>query len=315
MAWSAPSWSPRARAAALVAVLVAASAGVYVLAVADRALAAPSAAFVAQENGTARFTLYGSVAGGWGNGTGGTTNPGPTLYVYAGQNVSLALYSEDGVPHTWFIDFNNDRLSNAGEPDSGTFRSASVPFYYNFTVNATWTGDWTYRCGFHPTSMTGRIVILTPSSFDLYGSVAPAGWGYNASSITEPGPTLVFLKGTNATFHLFSADGVDHTWFLDYSGNAAPDAGEPQSKAFNGTAPTTFSVTLDRPGTWTYRCGIHPNQMSGTVLVIATGTAVAPSGFSIGLVPGLMLATIVVVLLLAGVYQVRAVRAHRKQSK
>lgn len=313
MAWSGPSTS-RSSAAVLSAAIVAAAVWGIGLAAAVPVRAVASLA-IPPANTTATYILHGSATKGWGNTTADLTNPGPTLYVYAGQNVSLILYSDDGIPHTWFIDFNNNQRTDGSEPTTAIFSSPSAPLVYNFTVPWNWTGEWTYRCGIHPLQMTGMFVVLTPNPVALYGSLAtPTGWGYNNTSISTPGPTLVFLQGTNLTLHLFSKDGVDHTWFIDYNGDGGANSDEPQSAHFNASSPATYRVTLNRAGTWTYRCGIHTQQMYGTITVASTGAA-PPPGFTIGLVPGIMLVTVVAVLVLAGVYQVRAVRAARKQAK
>jgi plastocyanin len=260
------------------------------------------------------YTLYGDIATGWGNRTNAITNPGPTLYVYAGDNVTLTLYStQTGVVHDWFIDFNKDKRPDGSEPTSPDFSSQATPLVWSFIAPLNATGIWPYLCKYHTITMTGQIVILSPKNVTLYGSVGaggvPAGWGFTNASITEPGPTLYLLAGVNVTLHLISADGQTHTWFIDYDNGTSPTGGEPASLQFQST-PIDFQFAPDRTGTFLYRCGIHPIQMTGTVVIV--GAVVIQAAPSLGLIPMIMIVTIVLVLVLAAVYQVRAVRAARR---
>src|SRR6267143_845150 len=103
------------------------------------------------------ITLHGDAGLGFGFGSTNITNPGPTLIIHVGDYVSLTLIAHDSLNHTWFIDYNNDTAVSAGERES-------PPFYPGHTIvwkfTADRTGNYTYRCGIHPTSMTGLITII-----------------------------------------------------------------------------------------------------------------------------------------------------------
>ncbi len=257
------------------------------------------------------FTLYGDASGGWGFGKANITNPGPDLYVYQGENISITLYAADGIQHDWFIDFNGNRVVDPSEVKAPTFASATTPIVFNFTVPTDRTGPFTYRCHYHPTTMTGIIYVLTRPVITLYGSQL-SGWGLSNNTTRNPGPTLYMLYGTNLTIHLVSLDGprVSHTWFVDYNDDGA-SSGEPSSSLFNSTAPTTYVFTPGGTGNYTYRCAIHPTIMTGQIVIAGVAPAVHP-GFQIDLIPGIMVATIVAVLVLAAIYQVRAVHGARR---
>lgn len=260
---------------------------------------------------SADFTLYGEAAGGWGNSTTTLSNPGPTLYVYQGENVSITLFAGDNIPHNWFIDFNGNNRVDAGEVSSPDFSSSTNAVMFNFTVPTDRIGPYEYVCRYHTPTMRGQIVILTPPEITLYGSQV-TGWGFTNNTTDKPGPVLYMRYGTNLTIHLISLDDprVDHTWFVDYNRDES-STGEPSSALFNSTAPTTYVYTPDRSGNFTYRCSFHRTSMTGTIVIL--GNAPAPSGgFKIDLIPGIMVATIIAVLVLAAVYQVRAVRAARR---
>ena len=135
------------------------------------------------------YTLYGNAVGGWGFSSTTIREPGPNITVFYGDRVNLTLFGTDSAPHSWFIDYDDDKAASAGEPASKDF---NVPgnVVGNFSFDAVQPGNWTYRCGIHPTTMTGRIQILEqarPVNLTLYGDAA-LGWGLSNATIREPGP-------------------------------------------------------------------------------------------------------------------------------
>lgn len=258
------------------------------------------------------YTLYGSALSGWGFNATTITDPGPALNASYGDTVQLTLISTDlaSTDHNWFIDYNNNSFVDAGEPSSPLF-SAGNAIVWNFTADHI--GTFVYRCKVHPGTMKGLITITAPTHYTLYGSVVgKVGWGLNATNISAPGPTIIIAAGTNITLTLYSADNVDHTWFIDFNNDSQAGAGEPQSPDFGGgnPNPVNFTFETNTTGTYLYRCGKHPSQMWGMIIIVGQGASV-PAGFPIGLIPGIMLVVIGGVLILAVVYQVRATRAAR----
>ncbi len=279
---------------------------------AGAALPAGAHAAASSPKASNAFTLYGDASSGWGNTSTSLTNPGPTLYVYQGDDVSITLHAADsGMPHNWWIDFNGNNQIDSGEVSSPDFSSTTGPIVFNFTVPTDLVGPETYLCRYHKITMRGQIVILTPPVITLYGDV-DKGWSFADNKSTPgPGPTLYMLFGTNLTIHLVSLDAntTPHTWFVDYA-NDTGSSGDPISGMFNATSPGQFVYTPDRTGTFEYRCSIHPATMFGVIIV--AGTAAPPSGLQLELVPAIMIATVAGVLVLAAVYQIRAVRAARR---
>ncbi len=255
------------------------------------------------------ITLYGAALSGWGYSANNTTNPGPHLYVTYGDTVQLTLIAADGATHTWFIDYNNNTLPNSDEHNSPSF-SQGNSILWSFIADRV--GTYVYRCSVHPTGMTGLITIAAPTHYTLYGD-ALRGWGFNATNITKPGPTLVVEAGVNVTLTLYAADGATHTWFIDLDNSSSVNGAEKASPGFGGPGfpnPLNYSFNATSGGTYAYRCGIHLSTMWGMIVIIGKAAPPAP-GFPIPLIPGIMLGVVVGVLFLAAVYQVRAVRAAR----
>lgn len=305
MPWSVRSTS-RLEAAVVAAVLL--GVGLLSFAAPSQAAAAPRLPLIAT-GVVDNYTLYGNALSGWGFQANNTSNPGPHLFVRYGDTVQLTLIAADSLSHTWFIDYDNSSTPGPGEHNSPQFGPSNA-ILWNFTADRL--GTYVYRCEIHPSGMTGLITISAPTHYTLYGD-ALKGWGFNATNITKPGPTLIVETGANVTLTLYAEDGTFHTWFIDYNNDSVVDSGETASASFGGTGnpnPLVYNVTATQAGTFAYRCGIHLSTMWGMIIVLGPPSPHA-AGFPIPLIPGIMLAVIAGVLFLAVVYQVRATRAAR----
>jgi len=260
------------------------------------------------------YTLYGNAVGGWGFSSATIREPGPNITVFYGDRVNLTLFGTDSAPHSWFIDYNDDKAPSAGEPASKDF---NVPgnVVGNFSFDAVQPGNWTYRCGIHPTTMTGRIQILEqarPVNLTLYGDAA-LGWGFSNATIREPGPPIVVLYNTKVTLTLIAKDSAPHNWFIDYNSDLTMSPGEPSSKDFNvpGNVVGTLTFLASQTGNWTYRCHVHPTSMTGTISIVGGPPSELPRT-TLPLVTEIMIGALGIVLVFAAVYHFRAVRAAKR---
>jgi plastocyanin len=110
---------------------------------------------VAKAAVTVNVTLYGSASVGWGFTATSITSPGPTIAINQYDILNLTLYSQDGAPHRFFVDYNNNSALDAGENASNTFYTSTV-----FQFNATISGNFTYRCSVHPAVMYGKLTVM-----------------------------------------------------------------------------------------------------------------------------------------------------------
>jgi plastocyanin len=110
------------------------------------------------------LTLIGDSTKGWGFSNATIRNPGPPLVVLWGTNLTLTLladYPTDSANHNWFIDYNNDLAMSQGEPGSPDFNTpVGKIIVWSLPPSEQQTGNWTYRCHVHPTTMTGIISIV-----------------------------------------------------------------------------------------------------------------------------------------------------------
>src|SRR5947199_10503625 len=96
----------------------------------------------------------------------------PNITVYYGDTVNLTLVGNDPLAHSWFIDYDNSFAPNGNEPSSPPFNGPGNPAVLVWAFSALQPGNWTYRCGMHPNSMTGKIQVLQepiPLNLTFYG--------------------------------------------------------------------------------------------------------------------------------------------------
>jgi len=255
------------------------------------------------------FTLYGDGSRGWGLNSTSIGSPGPTLTVFLGYPVTIALVGiEPAVTHNWFIDYNGNNQTDPGENKSQDFLGPG-PALFTFTPERE--GNATYKCQYHFNIMFGTIRVVAQMNVTLYAD-AGLGWGLSNKTIHSPGPPLVFLAGTNVTFSLVAVDSsFQHDLFIDYNADQIPSVGEPKTGDFNNTNPLTQKLHLDRAGNFTYYCEYHSGTMHGNVLILGVPVPTG-GGFNVALIPGIMLLALGGVLIFAAVYHVRAVRAVKR---
>src|SRR2546422_7130341 len=113
-------------------------------------------------------------------------------------------------------------------------------------------------------SPAGAVTIPLYASF-----AAPAGWGWTANNITEPGPTLTVRQGDVITFQLFSNDTMQHQLIIDLDNSHTNTTGDEFSLPFSSrTTATVFTYTASTVGTFAYFCNIHGyNAQHGQLVV------------------------------------------------
>ncbi len=263
------------------------------------AAAAPTAPVSSQATTLrATYTLYGNATEGWGLTPTTITEPGPTITASVGENITLRLFAQDApTAHSWFLSLDGGNAATSGEPAAGSFSSKTTAEVYSFTVPDN-VGTFEYKCGIHPTAMTGSFVILAAPTFVLYGS-ATGGWGATPTSISTPGPSLTVNQGQTVEVALVSQDNSTHQFFVSYDGHTTPSSGEPESTTFNSSlVPVFFTFTASQAGNFTYYCAYHPSVMKGIFLVQATSS---PPDYT-------LYAAIVVIIVIVAIVAVVVIR-------
>ena len=234
------------------------------------------------------YWLTGDALQNW-NGT--KSSPGPLITASEGDNVTIMLLSNDGAPHNWFLDFNNNfQLGPIHSPD---FNSRTV--WTNFTFTAVLNqsrgfphgGTFTYRCEYHPFSMFGNFEFFAgPVSSFVYSPNTPlAGqaMSFNGSaSWPSTGANILtyawdFGDGNVksspfATFtHTYSAAGT-YVVLLNVTDSASQTAGSSRTIIVNKPPPVPFDYAVSLSPNKT---NILPGQNGIVVLglILVSGTA------------------------------------------
>jgi hypothetical protein len=96
------------------------------------------------------------------------------------------------------------------------------------------------------------------------------GWGFSATNITSPGPTITINQYDYLNLTLYSQDGAQHRFFVDYNNNSIVDTNETAfaSAYFSvSTGAIVFGFNATISGTFTYRCAVHASLLYGTLIV------------------------------------------------
>ena len=234
------------------------------------------------------FDLYGTTSGGWGFTRNTITSPGPTITVNLGDTVTMRLFAADSTIHTWFVDYNENVISDTGEPDSGLFSSSTTPLTFTFTADRA--GSFLYWCEVHRGNMWGRFevraanqaptltpIVATPSVATPGQSVTFASTAADADNdplsytfafgdgLTTSGTTPMGGGAITAS-HAYAAQGTYPVGLMVSDGKGGTDA---ESLQFTVTLPIV--ATIQAP--WTQ---LYPGQtMDLTVLATVGGSPLA----------------------------------------
>ncbi|HEX8099721.1 MAG TPA: cupredoxin domain-containing protein [Actinomycetota bacterium] len=194
----------------------------------------------------------------------------------AESKVSLRVVNQDqGVPHN-FVLFN-------GEDESGSqiFRGQVVtgPTTATYSFTAPGPGSYFFHCEVHPTTMKGTAIVggaggaPEPGDGSSSPGTAPGQGGTTAGAVPLEAKNISFVEkqlsvaagGQVAVKFTNSDNGVPHN-FAVYEDKSATKVLF-RSDPFPGPATKTLTFKAPSPGSYFFRCDIHPTQMSGTFVV------------------------------------------------
>jgi plastocyanin len=177
----------------------------------------------------------------------------------AGAPTNLTFDNEEtGVQHNVVI-FQGS--SDAGpQVFSGTLLTG--PGKTTYHVPALSAGTYYFHCEVHPTTMFGSITVASSVGSGSGLTISAANLQFNTSKLTETTPnTATHLAFTNKDA------GVPHDFAL-YKDSAYTQnifSGD----QIIGPASTTYDLPALAPGTYYFRCTVHPTSMFGTFVVEA----------------------------------------------
>ncbi|MGH2795839.1 MAG: plastocyanin/azurin family copper-binding protein [Actinomycetota bacterium] len=189
--------------------------------------------------------------------------------VPADEHFGLELDNRDAQPHNVAIYTAKGQL-----PPLFTFPPFSGPASRVFESDEDGIpeGVYYFQCDVHP-SMNGTATAGEATGPATPPPSPPAATGPPAAEIdltardtlTFDKTTLTFPADTSVTINLINEGAVPHNWSL-YRDDTATDpffTGE----IFSGPAEKKYTFTSPGPGSYFYRCDVHPTTMTGTATV------------------------------------------------
>jgi plastocyanin len=210
------------------------------------------------------------------------------ITVLAGAQVNIDFYNLDvGMPHNFAVYANSDAKTVIYQ---GPVIVGPKQITYTFNAPVD-TGVYFFRCDVHPKVMNGNIYVVSKdnllaeqavsshqpqSEMSMPGISAPnesaAGpqevtIDLTAQNIAFDTKTITVPAGSRVTINFDNKDsGVPHN-FAVYTDSSATTSIF-KGKIITGPAKTTYIFDAPTaPGTYFFRCDVHPTQMNGQFVV------------------------------------------------
>lgn len=213
----------------------------------------------------------------------------PTITVNQGDNLSITFVSNDTDAHTFTLESPYDFQINATVPGTADYLKDGAIFTTNATNNspgvrifgtpgnvtgtgsfvAKYSGIYEYFCIYHVAlGMFGYLIVLPNEAYISGASSSTTSVGAKTNIAIAPGsatnpnstgftPSIVTVViGENNTVTWTNNDAAPHT--------VTADDGSFSSGNLNSG--DSYTLTFDKPGTYTYHCSYHP-WMKATVVV------------------------------------------------
>jgi plastocyanin len=215
-----------------------------------------------------------------------------TLTAQAGSTILFA--NVGGKPHTLTADDGSfDTGVVAPGAEGGRFAGT------NATFTLSKPGTFTFHCEIHPQAMKGTLTVTgtatggpaPPSAAPPTASVDMVDFAFKPPEVSVAPGGKVTWRNKGSAQHTASFDDVS----LD-TGTVAPGS------SADLTAP-------DKPGSYSYRCNIHPAKMRGVLVVVGQNTndptrkvAAEPASYAGTAGPGTGVSTVALVALGIGAF-------------
>ena len=219
------------------------------------------------------------------------------ITVIAGSRVYINFINLDvGVPHNFAVYTGSEATTDIFQ---GQIIIGPAKITYSFDAPVD-TGTYFFRCDVHPKVMTGDFYVVSSdnlasnsagtankaqSVMSMPGMSPPAtsGAGIQNKSSTASQSVTVELTAENIAFDknaITVPSGADVTVDFENKDSGVPhnfavydtDAAKNvifQGKIITGLAKTTYTFKApDKPGTYFFRCDVHPTQMKGQFIVV-----------------------------------------------
>ena len=181
-----------------------------------------------------------------------------------------------GTTLTWT---NTGERPHTATDRAGTFDTQSINPGATGSVALSAPGSYSYFCRINPSKMNGTIVVTegpTPSPAVRVQTIDPGN--IEGEKLRFDPPELEVAAGT--TLLVANVGGKPHSFSAE---DGSFDSGIVQPGPEGGRfAGSNATLTLTNPGTFKFFCQIHPQAMTGTVVVTGSPPATTPAPASSG---------------------------------
>lgn len=130
-------------------------------------------------------------------------------------------------------------------------------------------GEYKFRCDVHPTEMTGSISVKPASGGGgaaAGAAGAPAGGIQQVTTDNKFSQTSITVQsGAATTLTVQNKGNAIHNWSVpDVKSADGADIKTPLTEAGKSSS---ITFTIDKPGSYPFRCDVHPTDMKGTLVV------------------------------------------------
>jgi plastocyanin/mono/diheme cytochrome c family protein len=205
------------------------------------------------------------------------------MAVTSGTGATVTFNNKGAAIHNWEVLDTGGKVLNGADS-----KPVSVPLTdggksSNVTFTISTPGVYTFRCQVHPTEMLGKLYVVGPDG--TAGGAGGAGaaaaappaaqtaWTENATD-NKFDVTAMAATASAATTVTFNNKGsAIHNWeVLDSGGSKVLVGadGKPISLPLTDAGKSaSITFTIASPGTYTFRCQVHPTEMLGKLTVVA----------------------------------------------
>src|SRR3989442_3781182 len=275
------------------------------------------------------FTLYASLSICYISTSSSITQPQPTLTLQPDESISLSLFSADGRPHQFCVDYEStpDFVCQGSElaTQSPTFSSSTTATPFTFSASTT-PGTYTYFCTIHRSAMTGQFIVSSPPPTpDFSISSSPTSMNVQQGSSAISTITLTSLNGFSGTVTLSTntpSSGL--SWKISPTG-VTLTSGAPVTSILTVNASSTAPTGAYQPGggylaaaqAGTYQAVV--TATNGTLMHSATVTVDVTSSSanapSLGYLPEIGAAVIIAAIAVVGILWYKASRARARPKR
>ncbi len=193
------------------------------------------------------------------------------MTVPAGAEITFVFDNKGAAVHNWHV-------LNVKGADGQDIATKLLPGGQQETLKfaISQPGTYNYQCDVHPTEMVGKLTVAEASAAGA-GAAAAAPAGAAGGAGAEGATTVVATDNKFDKTAITVKAGAEASIDFQNKGSAihnlhvfnvkGKDGQEIQTKLLPGGQQETIKFTIDKAGTYDFKCDVHPVEMVGKLTV------------------------------------------------